>query len=97
VLPPGNESAPFFFWASDLADPDWLFDNVAADLFDQPIDSLLCLYYPNIGHSGSSGGGVFYHQGHHCAATFMHMWDHDYALPVEHPELWHPLETVLSN
>ncbi|KAL6906966.1 hypothetical protein GGI43DRAFT_247916 [Trichoderma evansii] len=98
-LPPdGPERTPFFFWASGLSDPDLLFDESLADLFDQPVDSLVCLYFPNIGQGGEFGGGVLYHQRHHLAAVFMHMDDHDFALPLEaHRELWHPLETVLSN
>ncbi|KAI1188184.1 hypothetical protein F5B17DRAFT_452021 [Nemania serpens] len=99
-LPPADapEPAPFFFWAHGLSDPDCLFANETADLFDEPEDSLVCLYFPNIGQGGESGGGVLYHQGRHRAAVFMHMDDHDYALPAAaHPELWHPLETVLSN
>ncbi|KAK5992083.1 hypothetical protein PT974_05481 [Cladobotryum mycophilum] len=100
MLPPadGPDPAPFFFWASGLSNPGDLFDEAAADLFDQPADSLVCLYFPNIGQGGEFGGGLFYHQGYHRAAVFMHMDDHGFALPVEaHPELWHPLETVLSN
>ncbi|KAI1401066.1 hypothetical protein F4819DRAFT_342276 [Hypoxylon fuscum] len=100
ILPPadGPEPAPFFFWANGLSDPDDLFADQAADLFDEPVDNLVCLYFPNIGQGGESGGGLLYHQGCHRAAVFMHMDDYDYALPVEaHPSLWHPLETVLSN
>lgn len=92
--------APFFWWASELSEPDALFADETADLYDQPADSLLCLYAPNIGGSGGGefGGGLLYHQGHHRAAVFMHMDDYDFALPVEtHPDLWHPLETVLSH
>ncbi|KAI1158148.1 hypothetical protein F5B18DRAFT_642156 [Nemania serpens] len=99
-LPPAAapEPAPFFFWAHGLSDPDSLFANETADLFDEPADSLVCLYFPNVGQGGEFGGGVLYHQGSHRAAVFMHMDDHDYALPVSaHPELWNPLETVLSN
>ncbi|TEY84110.1 hypothetical protein BOTCAL_0021g00330 [Botryotinia calthae] len=100
MLPPADapEPAPFFFWASGISDPGDLFANQTADLFDEPEDSLLCLYFPNIGQGGESGGGLFYHQGLHRAAVFMHMDDYDFALPVEaHPDLWYPLETVLSN
>jgi hypothetical protein len=100
MLPPADDPdpAPFFFWAAGISDPDNLFANDTADLFDQLPDSVVCLYFPNIGQGGSSGGGVLYHQGCHLAAVFMHMDDHDFALPVEaHPALWHPLETVLSN
>ncbi|KAI4865534.1 hypothetical protein F4820DRAFT_291354 [Hypoxylon rubiginosum] len=102
ILPPADdpeaEPAPFFFWVSELSNPDDLFANETADLFDQPADSLVCLYFPNIGQGGESGGGLLYHQAYHRAAVFMHMDDLDYALPAEaHPSLWHPLETVLSN
>ncbi|KAI1374095.1 hypothetical protein F4677DRAFT_427114 [Hypoxylon crocopeplum] len=100
ILPPadGPEPAPFFFWADGLSDPNDLFAEQAADLFNEPVDSLVCLYFPNIGQGGEFGGGLFYYQGCHRAAVFMHMDDYDYALPVEeHPSLWHPLETVLSN
>ncbi|KAI8945495.1 hypothetical protein F4801DRAFT_124919 [Xylaria longipes] len=101
LLPPTTDAldpAPFFFWTSELSGPDELFADFETDLFDEPEDSLVSLYFPNIGQGGEFGGGVFYHQGCHRAAVFMHMDDHDYAFPVEkHPELWHPLETVLSN
>lgn len=98
-LPPGDvDWFPFFFWAGGLSDPASLIDEGLTDLFDQPEDSLVCLYFPNVGQGGESGGGVLYHQRHHRAAVFMHMDDVDFALPVEaHSELWHPLETVLSN
>ena len=101
MLPPDANTpkrAPFFFWANGLSEPDFLFDNGLADLFDQPPDSLVCLYYPNIGQGGAPGGGVIYHQDYHRAAVFMNMVDYDFALPIEaHLALWHPLETVLSN
>lgn len=99
-LPPTDalEPAPFFFWVSGLGEPDDLLANYAADLFDEPEDSLVNLYFPNIGQGGKFGGGVLYHQRYNRAAVFMHMDDHDYAFPVAaHPELWHPLETILSN
>ncbi|KAI0474444.1 hypothetical protein F4859DRAFT_504818 [Xylaria cf. heliscus] len=100
LLPPPDavERTPLFFWANGLSEPDDLFANYAADLFDEPEDSLVSLYFPNIGQGGESGGGVLYHQRYHRAAVFMHMDDHDYALPIkQHLELWHPLETIFSN
>ncbi|KAH8744310.1 hypothetical protein F5883DRAFT_590273 [Diaporthe sp. PMI_573] len=93
-----SEAPPFFFWVQGLSEPEELFANETADLYDEPEDSLVCLYWPNIGQGGESGGGLYYHQGTHRAAVFMHMDDLAYALPVEaHPTLWNPLETVLSN
>lgn len=98
LVAPGPTVVYFFFWASELGDPDGLFVNDTADLFDEPVDSLLCLYTPIIGGTGSAGGGVYYHQGYHRAAVFLNMNDFDFALPVkDHLDLWHPLETVLSN
>lgn len=100
MLPPTDtpDPAPLFFWASDLSDPEFLFDNEAADLHDEPEDSLVRLYFPNVGQGGSFGSGLFYHQRHHRAAVLMDLNAFDYALPLAaHPELWHPLETVLSN
>lgn len=98
----GDENDPsaasLFWFVSGLSDPDFFFANDTADLFDQPPDTLLCLYFPNIGQGGEFGGGLFYHQRHHLATVFMHMDDYDFALPLEaHSELWHPLEMVLSN
>ncbi|KAI1179294.1 hypothetical protein F4777DRAFT_507374 [Nemania sp. FL0916] len=98
ALEPSTSPAPTFFYAGSLMAPDDLFAKDEADLFDEPEDSLLILYYPNVGQGGDAGGGVYYHQRIHRAAVFMHMDDHDFALPVEeHMELWHPLETILSN
>ena len=100
MLPPTDTPEPpsFFFWASELSDPDVFFADEVSDLHDEPEYSLACLYLPNIGQGGSSGGGLFYDQRRHCAAVFMHMDDYGYAMPIDaHRELWHPLETVLSN
>ncbi|KAI0531833.1 hypothetical protein GGR58DRAFT_214510 [Xylaria digitata] len=100
LVPPADtlDPAPLFFWASGFSSPDDFFADHAIDLFGEPEDSLVCLYFPNIGQGGESGGGLLYHQGYHLAAVFMHTDDYDYALPVEaHRMLWNPLETVLSN
>ncbi|KAK6820825.1 hypothetical protein PG987_015225 [Apiospora arundinis] len=101
IVPPSpadtnSPCPPFFFWAEGLSDPEELFANDTADLYDRSADSLLCLY--RHGQGGESGGGLFYDQDHHRAAVFMHMDDHGFAMPIEeHQELWHPLETILSN
>ncbi|KAK5654541.1 hypothetical protein OQA88_7170 [Cercophora sp. LCS_1] len=100
LLPPSpgphRAPAPFFWWATALNNTEDLFANPVAGLFDEPEDSLLCLYWP--GQGGEAGGGVYYHQGIHRAAVFMHMDDHDFAMPAwRNPTLWHPLETILSN
>ncbi|KAF3491228.1 uncharacterized protein GIQ15_00745 [Arthroderma uncinatum] len=89
-------SGYLFYYAHYFNDPRYLFDNDAADLQDMPADSLVNLY--SGGMEIESGGGLFYHQGSHCAVVFMHMDAHDQAFPIEaHEELWHPFETVLSN
>lgn len=96
MLPPGSRPEPLFFLADHICNPNELFANATADLQDMPDDSLVNLY--DHGQGGEFGGGLFYLQGSHRAAVFMHMDSHDYAFPIdEHPELWHPLETVLSN
>ncbi|KAI1141423.1 hypothetical protein F5Y05DRAFT_423256, partial [Hypoxylon sp. FL0543] len=78
--------------------PDDLFADQVSDLFDEPADSLVCLYFPKISQGREFDGGVFYHQGYHRAVVFMHMVDYGYALPVHvHLSLWNPLETVLPN
>ncbi|KAL7930186.1 hypothetical protein V8C35DRAFT_313761 [Trichoderma chlorosporum] len=102
LLPPDGsddlDPAPLFYWVSGFCEPSDLFAKEVADLYDEPDDSLVCLYYPNIGQGGKVGGGLLYHQGRHCAAVLMNMDEYDYVLPIEaHRELWHPLETVLSN
>lgn len=82
-----------FFWTAGLSDPEDLFNEQLADLFDQPEDSMICLY-----PGWLSGAGLFYHQAHHHATFFEDMVEYDFALPAEdHQSLWHPLETVLSN
>jgi hypothetical protein len=102
ILPPaeaGRARESFFFWVSDICEPDRLLEeDVINDLFDEPRGSLVCLYDINIGHAGYATGGMLYHQGYHQAALFMHMDDHDFAKPImARREAWHPLETVLSN
>ena len=99
VLPVEAAPPTFFFWVAGISNPFFLLQtNDIADLFDEPEDSLVCLYLPNIGEGGELGGGLFYPQPSHRAAVFMNMDEHDFALPVmAHPELWQPLETVLSN
>ncbi|KAK4252197.1 hypothetical protein C7999DRAFT_27445 [Corynascus novoguineensis] len=90
------EPPPFFLSRSSLT-PDGLFDNQTADMFDEPENSLMCLYLPDSGQGGESSGGLFYYQGHH-RAVFMHMDDHGFGLPFNaHPELWHPFETIFSS
>ncbi|OTA91100.1 hypothetical protein M434DRAFT_356439 [Hypoxylon sp. CO27-5] len=97
MMPPLG-GPPFFFWVNGLSDLDFFFADQVTELYDEPEDSVVCLYFPNVGQGGEFGGGLFYHQGYHRAAVFMHMDDYGYALPVEkHRSLWHPLETILSN
>ncbi|KAL2118601.1 hypothetical protein VTJ04DRAFT_8261 [Mycothermus thermophilus] len=95
-VPDGHDGRPeFFWWAWQLNVPDYFFDDVTADIHDEPADTFIVLYGGGMG--GAAGDGTFYHHRHHRVAVFGHMWDHDYAMPVErHPELWNPLETVLS-
>ncbi|KAF2972538.1 hypothetical protein GQX73_g895 [Xylaria multiplex] len=98
VPPDALDPPPLFFWAWGFSSPRNFFADHAIDLFDQPEDSLVCLYSPNVGQGGEADSALLYHQRYHLAAVFMHTDDYDYALPVEaHGMLWNPLETVLSN
>lgn len=93
-----QECPPLFFWVSRIINPEELFAEFAADIHDEPVDSILCLYWYNLEAGAQAGGGLFYDQRYHRAASFMHMDDHDCAMPIAaHPDLWFPLETVLSH
>lgn len=88
--------SPFSSGLGDQRGPGAVLRQEDADLHDEDPDSLVLIYGFNEG--GGSGGGVYYHQGCHRAAVFLDMWEHDYAMPAAaHPELWHPLETILSH
>lgn len=95
--------APLFFFIGGMPDPDGdfngLFDNETADNEDEPEDSIVRLYFSHMDAcDGKSGGGMLYHQGRHLASFFVHPDDTECAFPVdEHPQSWHPLETILSN
>lgn len=93
-----NPPPPFFIFAWRLSTPNLLFEEVIGDLHDQPVDSLVRLYCVGGLSDEGGGGGVLYHQRFHRVSVFMHIDEYDNALPAEeHPELWHPLETLLSN
>ncbi|KAH6845737.1 hypothetical protein B0I37DRAFT_191526 [Chaetomium sp. MPI-CAGE-AT-0009] len=95
--------APLFFFVGGMPNPDGdlngLFDNETADNEDEPEDSIVRLYFSHMDAcGGKSGGGMLYHQGRHLASFFVHPDDTGFAFPVdEHPQNWHPLETILSN
>jgi hypothetical protein len=94
---------PLFFFVDGMSDPAsdsyGLFDNETADNEDEPEDSIVRLYYSHMDAcGGKSGGGMLYHQSRHLASFFVHPDDTECAFPVdEHPQSWHPLETILSN
>ncbi|EPS31610.1 hypothetical protein PDE_06565 [Penicillium oxalicum 114-2] len=94
-----DDYLPFFVFAWGIDGPESLFEEFAADIYDQPADSLVRLYAVESGLSAEEGGGgVIYHQGLHRVATFMHLDDYGYGFPVEaHPQIWQPLETLLTN
>ncbi|KAJ5447641.1 hypothetical protein N7445_002462 [Penicillium cf. griseofulvum] len=101
MIPPSDSPdqfpPPLSIFAWGLPTPDGLIEEFVADLQDQPVDSLVRL--SPVGLSGEgSGGGVIYHQRFHRVAVFMHLDYYDYGFPVEdHPDIWNPLETVLSH
>ncbi|KAK8097820.1 uncharacterized protein PG998_013306 [Apiospora kogelbergensis] len=96
--------APLFYFVDGMPDPDdgdfnSLFDNETADNEDEPEDSIVRLYFSHMDAcDGEQGGGMLYHQHRHLASFFVHPDDTDFAFPVdEHPQSWHPLETIFSN
>ncbi|KAL2145098.1 hypothetical protein VTI28DRAFT_7977 [Corynascus sepedonium] len=97
LLPVDTPEPPPFFLSRGSLTPDALFNNQTVDMFDEPENSLVCLYLPNISQGGERGGGLFYYQGHH-RAVFMHMYDHGFGLPFSaQTELWHLFETIFSS
>ena len=87
------EGSVFYLWVSGISPPDhmWFCH------FGDDEGETLTLYMTNCGICGHSNG-LMYHQ-RHCKATMaLAIEDMDYSQPIEdHPELWHPLETVLTN
>ncbi|KAJ5517167.1 hypothetical protein N7527_008727 [Penicillium freii] len=87
---PDQFPPPLSIFAWGLPTPDGLIEEF-------PVDSLVRLSPVALSGEGS-GGGVIYHQRFHRVAVFMHLDSHDYGFPVEdHPDIWNPLETVLSH
>ena len=70
-----------------------------ADLEDQPVDSLIRLYNADTAISTlGDDGAVVYHQNLQRVAVFMDGDAYEQGFPYEeHPEIWIPLETVLSH
>lgn len=96
--------APLFFFVKGMpargdGDVNGLFDNETADNEDEPADSIVRLYLSHMDAcDGKSGGGLLYHLRRHLASFFVHPDDTECAFPVDqHPQSWHPLETILSN
>ena len=94
-----HEYLPFSVFAWGIDGPSRLFEELAADLQDQPVDGLVRLYAVEGGLSAvDSDGGVIYHQGLHRVASFMHLDEYDIGFPVEGSKhVWNPLETLLTN
>lgn len=93
VIP--SEQLPLYFWVSGLCEPSDVF--VAQEMMpEDDEDRFLTLYATNDG-MGEHPAGLIYDQRRHRAAMALGVEDFDYTHPVEaHEELWHPLETVLS-
>ncbi|KAI1420996.1 hypothetical protein F5Y12DRAFT_770331 [Xylaria sp. FL1777] len=89
---------PFFFWVEGITPPSDIFS--AQDMFQEHEDAswrFLTLYTTNIGLCGHSLG-LLYDQKLHRATMTLGIEDVDFVKPVDvHVNLWHPLETVLSN
>ncbi|ETS77355.1 hypothetical protein PFICI_11229 [Pestalotiopsis fici W106-1] len=90
-----SEPLPLYFWVSGLCEPSDVF--VAQEMMpEDEEDRFLTLYATNDG-MGEHPAGLIYDQRRHRAAMSLGIEDFEYTHPVEeHEELWHPLETVLS-
>ncbi|KAI1345505.1 hypothetical protein F5Y01DRAFT_300361 [Xylaria sp. FL0043] len=92
-----EELPPFFFWVEGITAPGEMFS--VHDMFqnyEEP-NRFLTLYMTNVG-LGEHPLGLIYDQKLHRATLTLGLEDMDFVLPVEqHDELWHPLETILSN
>ncbi|ROV98380.1 hypothetical protein VMCG_07194 [Cytospora schulzeri] len=93
-----NQDISFHFWVYGLFGPKHMFESPSSfpeNLEGEP-DRVVTLYAAN-GMEGHSAG-LMYDQERHQAYYAMTIWEYDSASPIdEHHDLWHPLETVLSN
>lgn len=93
-----NQDISFHFWVHSLFGPKEMFESPSSfpeNMEGEP-DRVLTLYAAN-GMAGHSAG-LMYDQERHQAYYAISIWEYDWASPIEeHQDLWHPLETVLSN
>ncbi|KFY70553.1 hypothetical protein V499_09082 [Pseudogymnoascus sp. VKM F-103] len=86
------EGTVFYLWVVGITAPSLMWINHSGD--DE--GETLTLYWTN--NICSHTNGLMYHQKQYKATMAMGIFDMDFSQPIEdHPELWHPLETVLSN
>ncbi|KAJ6004710.1 hypothetical protein N7540_013079 [Penicillium herquei] len=91
-------SVPLFVFACGIDGSPRIFEDVIADMHDQPVDSLVRLYAVETGLYDEGGGGVIYHQHLHRVGVFMVPDYYDHGFPVEsNLYVWNPLETILTN
>lgn len=89
---------PFFFWVECITPPADMFPfhDMFRECEEEP-DRFLTLYTTNTG-LGEHPLGLIYDQKLHRATMALGIEDVDFSKPLEqHGDLWHPLETVLSN
>lgn len=93
-----NQEISFHFWVYGLFGPKYMFESPSSfpeNLEGEP-DRVVTLYAAN-GLTGHSAG-LMYDQHRHRAYYAVSIWEYDWASPIEeHHDLWHPLESVLSN
>ncbi|EFX05295.1 hypothetical protein CMQ_3364 [Grosmannia clavigera kw1407] len=88
-----KEMWTFYFWVSGIAEPSEMFQDGVSN---GEADRFVVLYTTNIGLAGHSTGLV-YDQRTHRATMALGIEDLDFSQPPEqHSDLWHPLETVLT-
>ncbi|KAI1074384.1 hypothetical protein F5B20DRAFT_574100 [Whalleya microplaca] len=93
-----NELPPFFFWVECISPPADMFS--AQEMFqeyEEEPNRFLTLYATNTG-LGEHPLGLIYDQKLHRATVALGIEDLEFTKPLEqHDDLWHPLETLLSN
>ncbi|KAI1377157.1 hypothetical protein F4677DRAFT_417534 [Hypoxylon crocopeplum] len=93
-----DELPPFFFWVECISPPAEMFSvQEMFQEYEEEPNRFLTLYATNPG-LGEHPLGLIYDQKLYRATVALGIEDLEFTKPLEqHDDLWHPLETVLSN